>query len=282
LPNPAGLNFVVLTLPIPAPGKLVIFAMQWRKYGEKMETVRRFSTNTLFSARFSYMIYNIAIVEDDPRQRAHYAEALRSKGYRVSEYDCSKQAVEGFEQEVPDLAILDIILGSEVGGGFEVCRSLKQLDPKVPVIFLTTRGDELDKIYGLQLGAWDYQTKPVSLEFLVTRVESLFKIKESNSSHATEPGKLGDIELNSANMRVSWKGVPVELTPTEFDILAALLNSPEGASIEDLVRATRQGLVEDNTINTHILHIRKKIKAIDADFNCIKTRYGFGYGWICQ
>jgi two-component system OmpR family response regulator len=228
------------------------------------------------------MSYNIAIVEDDPPQRAHYADALRGHGYRVSEYESREQAIKAFERELPDLAILDIILGSEVGGGFEVCRSLKQLSPQIPVIFLTTRGDELDKIYGLQLGAWDYQTKPVSLEFLITRVDSLFKIKESNSSHTADTRRIGNIEINTANMRVSWKGAAVELTPTEFDILAALLNRPDGASIEDLVRATRQGLVEDNTINTHILHIRKKIKAIDPEFNCIKTRYGFGYSWICQ
>ena len=83
-------------------------------------------------------------------------------------------------------------------------------------------------------------------------------------------------------MRVTWKNRPVELTPTEFDLLSALLSQVEGASIEQLVRATRQGLVEDNTINTHILHMRKKFKQIDPGFNCIKTRYGFGYSWICQ
>lgn len=228
------------------------------------------------------MSYNIAIVEDDPQQRAHYADALRSNGYRVSEYEGHEQAIRGFEQQLPDLAILDIILGNEVGGGFEVCRDLKQRSPNIPVIFLTTRGDELDKIYGLQLGAWDYQTKPVSLEFLITRVDSLFKIKQGNNSHMSEVRVMGDIEINPVSMRACWKNIPVELTPTEFDILSALLANPEGASIEDLVRATRQGLVEDNTINTHILHIRKKLKNIDPEFNCIKTRYGFGYCWVCQ
>ena len=183
---------------------------------------------------------------------------------------------------MPDLAILDIILGSEVGGGFEVCRELKRRSPLIPVIFLTTRGDELDKIYGLQLGAWDYQTKPVSLDFLITRVESLFRIKQSSSNHLAETRTVGNLELNHANMRVTWKRSPVELTPTEFDILSALIMHPDGASIDDLVKATKQGLVEDNTINTHILHIRKKLKRIDPDFNCIKTRYGFGYCWICQ
>ena len=228
------------------------------------------------------MSYHIAIVEDDPQQRAHYADALRSNGYRVSEYANRDQAVHGFTQQMPDLAILDIILGSEVGGGFEVCRDLKQRSPQIPVIFLTTRGDELDKIYGLQLGAWDYQTKPVSLDYLITRVDSLFKIKHSSSNHASDARALGDIEINPVSMRASWKNIQVELTPTEFDILSALLANPEGSSIEDLVRATRQGLVEDNTINTHILHIRKKLKKIDPEFNCIKTRYGFGYSWVCQ
>jgi len=228
------------------------------------------------------MSYNIAIVEDDPQQRAHYADALRSNGYQVVEYEDREQAIQGFAQQLPDLAILDIILGNEVGGGFEVCRDLKQREPQIPVIFLTTRGDELDKIYGLQLGAWDYQTKPVSLEFLKTRVDSLFKIKQGNSNHATETRVLGDIEINPVSMRVNWKNTPIELTPTEFDILSSLLTNPEGASIEQLVKATRQGLVEDNTINTHILHIRKKLKKVDADFNCIKTRYGFGYCWVCR
>jgi len=228
------------------------------------------------------MNYHIAIVEDDPQQREHYAVALRTNGYRVSEYADREQAIHGFSQQLPDLAILDIILGSEVGGGFEVCRELKQRSPQIPVIFLTTRGDELDKIYGLQLGAWDYQTKPVSLEFLITRVDSLFKIRQGNTNHAAEVRVLGEIEMNPVTMRASWKHVAVDLTPTEFDILAALLANPEGASIEDLVKATRQGLVEDNTINTHILHIRKKFKKLDPEFNCIKTRYGFGYCWICQ
>lgn len=228
------------------------------------------------------MSFRIAIVEDDEQQRTHYADALRSSGYRVSEYGSREHAISGFDKDPPDLAILDIILGSEVGAGFEICRHLKQHSPQMPVIFLTTRGDELDKIYGLQLGAWDYQTKPVSLEFLVTRVDSLFKIRGVNAGNAAATRALGDIELNTETMRVTWKNRPVELTPTEFDLLSALLSQTEGASIEQLVRATRQGLVEDNTINTHILHMRKKFKQIDPGFNCIKTRYGFGYSWICQ
>lgn len=225
----------------------------------------------------------IAIVEDDANQRQHYADALRNAGYEVIEYADRKSAVEGFEESMPDLAILDIILGEEVGGGFEVCRFLKEKDSQFPVIFLTSRGDELDQIYGLQLGAWDYQTKPVSLEYLITRIRSLFQIKStaSTDNHSANTLHIGDITLDEVSMAVQWKKQPINLTPTEYDILRAILNTPSGVSIEDLVKATRQGVVEDNTINTHILHIRKKLKQVDANFSCIKTRYGFGYCWAC-
>lgn len=225
----------------------------------------------------------IAIVEDDANQRQHYAEALRNADYEVIEYADRKSAIDGFEESMPDLAILDIILGEEVGGGFEVCRFLKEKDSQFPVIFLTSRGDELDQIYGLQLGAWDYQTKPVSLEYLITRIRSLFQIKSTTSTgnHSANTLHIGDITLDEISMSVQWKKQPINLTPTEYDILRAILNTPSGVSIEDLVKATRQGVVEDNTINTHILHIRKKLKKVDADFACIKTKYGFGYCWVC-
>ena len=225
----------------------------------------------------------IAIVEDDINQRQHYAEALRNCGYKVVEYSDRQTALEVFEQSLPDLAILDIMLGEDVGGGFEICRYLKERDSQFPIIFLTSRGDELDKIYGLQLGAWDYQTKPVSLEFLITRIKSLFQIKDhTSSSNKTDNTKhIGDVSIDEASMSILWKDSPINLTPTEYDILHAILQTPEGVSIEDLVNATRQGVVEDNTINTHILHIRKKFKKVDTEFKCIKTRYGFGYGWVC-
>lgn len=230
------------------------------------------------------MEQTIAIVEDDANQRAYYADALRTHGYRVMEYEDRQQAVTAFAQQLPDLAILDIALKSEVGGGFEVCRFLKQQDASLPVIFLTSRGDELDKIYGLQLGAWDYQTKPVSLQFLVVRIESFFQIKQSYGTAYSDIDNqdVKQIRLNRRSMQCFWKGCEVHLTPTEFAILATLVENEEAIAMDTLIQATQQGVVEDNTINTHILHIRKKFKAIDADFQCIKTRYGMGYQWLCE
>ena len=219
----------------------------------------------------------IAIVEDDASQRGHYASALRAEGYIVDEYADRETALAAFVNVLPDLAILDIMLGSDVGGGFDVCRFLQSRSPRLPVLFLTSRGNELDRIYGLQLGAWDYQTKPVSLDFLLARIDSLFRIMGNNGS--TNSRHYGDIEVQPDSMRVRWKGQPLELTPTEFEILRALLDNADGVSIEELQRATRQGIVEDNTINTHILHIRKKFKRLDPAIDCIRTRYGFGYGW---
>lgn len=230
----------------------------------------------------------IAIVEDDAEQRRYYAEALRSHDYDVSEYEDRQQAQHAFASALPDLAILDIALKSEVGGGYEICRYLKQRDASLPVIFLTSRGDELDKIYGLQLGAWDYQTKPVSLEYLIVRIESFFQIKQSAADadnavkNTTQVQASGDLKVNTRSMQCFWKGSELNLTPTEFSILAAMVKTDEAVSVDELIKATHQGVVEDNTINTHVLHIRKKFKKIDADFKCIKTRYGFGYQWLCE
>lgn len=226
----------------------------------------------------------IAIVEDDPEQRSYYAEALRTHDYNVKEFESRQAAIEAFEISMPDLAILDIALQAEVGGGYEVCRYLKQRDASLPVIFLTSRGDELDKIYGLQLGAWDYQTKPVSLEYLIVRIESFFQIKQltGDSADKNNNKKVGDLSINIKSMQCYWKEKEINLTPTEFSILNEMVDSKEAISVDELIKATKQGVVEDNTINTHILHIRKKFKKSDADFHCIKTRYGLGYQWLCE
>ncbi|MEN8762423.1 MAG: response regulator transcription factor, partial [Thiogranum sp.] len=203
------------------------------------------------------MTKTIAIVEDDPQQRAHYAEALRQQGYRVDEYGGREEAQLAFEQALPDLAILDIMLGQDVGGGFEICRYLQQRDAQVPIIFLTSRGNEVDKIYGLQLGAWDYQTKPVTFDYLIERIRSLFRIKDRHRIPSDADLCVGEkLKLNRTAMQVSWKNHVVALTPTEFDLLSVLLKKADGASYDDLANATRQGVVENNTINTHIVHLR--------------------------
>ena len=112
------------------------------------------------------MAKHIVIVEDDPDQRLNYADAITNKGYQVSAYGNREEALAAFDDALPDLAILDIILGDEVDAGFQLCRELLARSPSLPVIFLTERINEIDKISGLRLGAWDYLPKPISLDYL--------------------------------------------------------------------------------------------------------------------
>lgn len=229
------------------------------------------------------MAKTIAIVEDDPDQRDNYVDAIVKKGYLVTTYSNRLEALEGFERELPDLVILDIILGDEVDAGFEICRDLLVKSPSLPVIFLTERIAEIDKISGLRLGAWDYLAKPISLDYLAERISSLLRINEARGQSTTgnATAKLvGDLSLDQEALLVSWKNQPINLSGTEFRMLAKLVRVPGHAvSYETLMNATMQSLVTNNTINTHMRNIRKKFEGIDADFDCIKSEYGFGYRW---
>ena len=225
----------------------------------------------------------IAIVEDDPDQRGNYADAIVGKGYDVAAYASRQEALDGFDVQMPDLAVLDIILGDEVDAGFALCRELLARNPTLPVIFLTERIKEVDKISGLRLGAWDYQSKPISLDYLAERISSLLRINEvraSDDSRGAAARQIGDLSLDQDALLVSWRGERIDLSGTEFRMLAKLVRAPGHAvSYETLMNATLQSLVTNNTINTHMRNIRKKFEKIDADFSCIRSEYGFGYRW---
>lgn len=226
----------------------------------------------------------IAIVEDDPDQRLNYSDAIAKRGYQVASYSNRLEAVKAFDSELPDLAILDIILEDEIDGGFQLCRELLHRAPNLPVIFLTERIDEIDKISGLRLGAWDYLPKPISLDYLAERITSLLRINETRDerqlSKRQSGRKVGDLSLDQDALIITWKDKRIDLSGTEFRMLAKLVRIPGHAvSYETLMNATMQSLVTNNTINTHMRNIRKKFEATDADFNYIKSEYGFGYRW---
>jgi len=230
---------------------------------------------------------NIAIVEDDPDQRLNYSDAITKKGYVVRAYGSREEALKGFDVELPDLAILDIILGEEVDAGFQLCRDLLTRAPSLPVIFLTERIDEIDKISGLRLGAWDYLPKPISLDYLAERISSLLRINEARNEvreqDSSTARKIGDLSLDQEALLASWKNERIDLSGTEFRMLAKLVRMPGHAvSYETLMNATMQSLVTNNTINTHLRNIRKKFEKVDADFACIKSEYGYGYRWSQQ
>ena len=230
------------------------------------------------------MAKTIAIVEDDPDQRSNYTDAITKKGYEVRAYGSRDEALQGFDEQLPDLAILDIILGEEVDGGFQLCRDLLSRAPTLPVIFLTERIDEIDKISGLRLGAWDYLPKPISLDYLAERISSLLRINEARNQDTPDDDssarKIGDLTLDEDALLASWKNERIDLSGTEFRMLAKLVRMPGHAvSYETLMNATMQSLVTNNTINTHMRNIRKKFEKVDPEFSCIKSEYGYGYRW---
>ncbi len=233
------------------------------------------------------MAKSIAIVEDDPDQRANYTDAITKKGYEVAAYRSREEALEGMQEQLPDLVILDIILGEEVDAGFQLCRELLTKSPSLPVIFLTERIDEIDKISGLRLGAWDYLPKPISLDYLAERISSLLRINEVRSENEEKESStakhIGDLTLDQEALLASWQGSRIDLSGTEFRMLAKLVRVPGHAvSYETLMHATMQSLVTNNTINTHMRNIRKKFEKVDSEFACIKSEYGFGYRWSQQ
>lgn len=224
----------------------------------------------------------IAIVEDDSDQRDNYSDVLTAHGYEVRAYEDRPSAEAGFARELPDLALLDIMLGEDMDGGFDLCMQLRNMSPTLPIIFLTARDSDADRISSQRMTAWDYITKPVSLEFLVARVHALLKISDQLQSAPAGSTTLsvGSLELNEDSMLVKWKGQTVSLTLTEFWIIESLTRNPGHVRTYDaLSDVTRQGLVERNTINGYIRRIRNKFRDIDTGFDRIQTVHGTGYKW---
>lgn len=222
---------------------------------------------------------HIVVVEDDVDQLANYSYALSKKGFSVSGYETVDEIHHALTGQ-PSLVLLDIHLGQDPDAGFGICRWLLDRYPGLPVIFLTSRTDEIDQIFGLRLGAWDYLTKPISTALLVEKVAAV--LKRANRSR----GALGPVLQDGAlivdpdRALVSFHGEHVSLTVTELAILEALLRA-QGAILtyDQLAERTRQTVVTNNTLSTHIKHIRRKLKAIDADFDGLINVYGTGYRW---
>ena len=223
----------------------------------------------------------IAIVEDDAAIRANYAEALARQGYEVAAHAGRPEALAAFRTRLPDLAVIDIGLGDEPEGGFELCRELRQKSATLPIIFLTARDSDFDIISGLRLGADDYLTKDVSLPHLTARINTLFRrvdaLRRPQGAEATL--KNGDLSLQPERMRVTWKDVEVPLTVTEFWMVHTMVRHPGHVKSRDALMRDAQVVVDDATITSHIKRIRKKFIAIDANFDEIETMHGAGYRW---
>lgn len=229
------------------------------------------------------MVHQIAIVEDDEVLRRNYAEALQRDGYEVKTYGGRAEAEKDFGQKLPDMAILDIMLGDERDGGFELCRFLRARSEVLPIIFLTALNSDVDRVSGLRLGATDYLFKDTTtLEFLPVRVNSLFKMIEALKKPVVAEKTITrkDLTVDLDRMEVTWQDRQLCLTLTEYWILLELTKKPGNLKQHGELMAAARTVVTENAIAAYIRRIRDKIKEIDPDFSCIRTEYGMGYRWV--
>ncbi|VAW43887.1 Two-component transcriptional response regulator, winged helix family [hydrothermal vent metagenome] len=226
--------------------------------------------------------FRIAVIEDDPIQLESLVTVLEQQGFTVEAFDNRQSAEESFAKSLPNLVISDIILGTEVDGGFDLAKHLLGYKQAIPIIFLSERQSEFDIYTGHALGAIDYLPKPISLNMLIVKVKNLLRITGSSPSQdeESELSKIPNLELSMDQYKAYWHEQPLDLTATEFEMLKQFAVAGENSVISyEALQASTQGVVERNTINTHICRIRNAFKKVTPDFNLIHNEYGRGYRW---
>ncbi len=225
---------------------------------------------------------SVAIVEDEATIREAVCVALRKEGYAADGFDDGLTAWQAFERGLPDVAILDI--GLPRMDGLELCRKLRTLSETLPIIFVTSREEEFDRVLGLELGADDYLCKPFSMRELMARVKVLLRRASLTQTAARTPDEgiitLGDLVLDPLRLAASWKGTAVALTVTEFLLLQSLARRPGIVKTRDqLMEAAypERVSVTDRTIDSHIKRIRRKFEVVDRAFGGLESVYGAGY-----
>ena len=224
----------------------------------------------------------IALVDDDRNILTSVSMAMEAEGYAVQTYTDGATALSGLQDTPPDVAILDIKMPRM--DGMELLRRLRQKS-ELPVIFLTSKDDEIDELFGLKMGADDFIRKPFSQRLLVERVKAVLRRAQNRDipTNGTEEAKVierGQLVMDPERHSCTWDGRPVVLTVTEFLILQALAQRPGIVKSRDALMDAAyddQVYVDDRTIDSHIKRLRKKFKAVDDNFDVIETLYGVGY-----
>lgn len=228
------------------------------------------------------MQQTIALVDDDRNILTSVSIALEAEGFKVRTYSDGSEALRGLSTSPVDLAILDIKMPRM--DGMELLNHLRR-GSNLPIIFLTSKDDEVDEVLGLRMGADDYITKPFSQRLLIERIRSLLRrervARQENEPESAEPAMVrGDLVLDPSRHLCAWAGEPVTLTVTEFLILKALALRPGHVKNRDQLMDAAYGehiYVDDRTIDSHIKRLRKKFKQVDRNFAQIETLYGVGY-----
>ncbi|WP_027257307.1 MULTISPECIES: response regulator transcription factor [Leisingera] len=226
----------------------------------------------------------IALVDDDRNILTSVSMTLEAEGFEVETYNDGQAALDAFNKKLPDMAVLDIKMPRM--DGMDLLQRLRQKS-QMPVIFLTSKDDEIDEVLGLRMGADDYVKKPFSQRLLVERIRALLRRQEAISSDAAGTAspeakvmERGNLRMDPLRHAVSWKGRDVSLTVTEFLLLQALAQRPGFVKSRDQlmdVAYDDQVYVDDRTIDSHIKRLRKKMRTADSDFAAIETLYGIGY-----
>ncbi len=221
----------------------------------------------------------IALVDDDQNILASVSMALQAEGFAVTTYSDGEEALTGLSQSPVDLAVLDIKMPRM--DGMELLKNLRNNDD-LPVIFLTSKDDEIDEMMGLRMGADDYITKPFSQHLLIERIRAVLR-RKAPASTLDDPKNIlrrGELLLDRSRHLCTWKGIPVNLTVTEFLLIEALARRPGHVKNRDQLIDAAYGehiYVDDRTIDSHIKRLRRKFKVIDTEFSEIETLYGVGY-----
>ena len=223
----------------------------------------------------------IALVDDDRNILTSVSIALEAEGFSVRCYSDGADALKSMTAQPVDIAVLDIKMPRM--DGMELLEQLRRLSD-IPVIFLTSKDDEVDELLGLRMGADDYIKKPFSQRLLIERIRALIRRGELARERGDPQGEpvvvRGQLVLDPARHLCTWSTQPVELTVTEFLILKSLAHRTGHVKNRDQLMDAAYGehiYVDDRTIDSHIKRLRKKFKAVDSDFAQIETLYGVGY-----
>lgn len=221
----------------------------------------------------------IALVDDDRNILTSVAMALENEGFVVQTYIDGAEALAGLSRQPVDLAVLDIKMPRM--DGMELLSRLRQ-QSELPVIFLTSKDDEIDEVVGLRMGADDYITKPFSQRLLIERIRTVLRRRAVpvEGEPEGEVIRRGELVLDATRHLCAWKGEPINLTVTEFLLVQALARRPGHVKSRDQLIDAAYGehiYVDDRTIDSHIKRLRKKFKDVDDDFGQIETLYGVGY-----
>ena len=223
----------------------------------------------------------ICLIDDDQNILASLSLALKSEKFDVETYSDGIAGLEALKNNNFDIAILDIKMPRL--DGLEVLQKLRNISD-IPVIFLTSKDDEIDQLLGLKMGADDYITKPFSQKLLIERVKVILKrtafSSEENQANNDSLIERGNLLLNMDRHECHWKGDRIKLTVTEFLLLESLVNRPGYVKNRDQLMSAAYSddlYVDDRTIDSHIKRIRRKFKVIDKNFDSIETLYGVGY-----